>query len=550
MPIIRKEKMEKQSVKSQLLIGYLMPIIVFSVVFILTTFIILWNRTATNIYSSYNTNVTQINLGISDYITKLDNGLLNLYNDQNVFEYLRSVSREVLYGDNQEEYEYTANIQDRLNNLLNLNIEMYSVSLIDMRGRVQTVYKHGVLPYTIEFSDAEYDELRTSHGELIVLSGRSRKNIYNKDTRVISVGRKLIDSGNPNSLGTYIGYAIVEFEVDAIKELVDRHCLNDGFSVFIHDENNDFIYSASNKEWASDIDSNAESSGKVSFRKDGYVVQENEICSWKIVGVIGRQMIREQALSMGMPLFLLAFGCMIIIMMISLHMGGTISDMLTRINHQAHTLVEMEREQKDMQIKMLYSQIKPHFLYNTLESIRMMSLVAEKEQVSKAIKALADIFRYNTSKTAEYVTVQDEILHVQNYFLLQKLRLGDKVDFICEVDEHILKNKMMPFILQPLVENSIKHGLKKQKGKGVITVRINGIDDHLVFSVSDNGCGMNEEQILTVFKVADEGADGIGLNNINRRLEILCGEKLEIESEIGKGTTIRFRIPRAEGVQI
>lgn len=545
MAIIRKKKKEKMSIKSQLLMGYLLPILVFSVVFIFTVFIILWNRTATNIYNSYDNNITQINLGISDYITKLDNGLLNLYNDKDVFDYLRAVSKNVMYGNyDDEENAYSSEIQGILNTLLNINIEMYSVSLIDMADQVQTVYKHGVLPYTIEFQNAEYDELRESYGELIVLPGSVRKNMDNSDTRVISVGRKLIDAGNPNSLSTFVGYAIVEFEVDAIQELVERNCINDDFSVWIYDENKDVICSNSEELSKLGREITVANSRKVSLQKDGYVVQENVTGEWKIVGIIGKQIIREQALSMGMPLLLLVFGCVAIIMLISFRMGGTIGNMLEQINMQASALVEMEREKKDMQIKILYSQIKPHFLYNTLESIRMMSLVEEKELVSKAIKALADIFRYNTSKEADKVTVLDEVLHVKNYFLLQKLRLGEKVELICDIDENLLNGKMLPFMLQPIVENSIKHGFKKQKSKGVIIVKANRTEDEIVFSVSDNGCGMTEEQILAVYRTGNEGASGIGLNNINRRLELLWGKKLEIESTIDKGTTIIFRVPQ------
>ena len=133
---------------------------------------------------------------------------------------------------------------------------------------------------------------------------------------------------------------------------------------------------------------------------------------------------------------------------------------------------------------------------------------------------------------------------MKNYFLLQKLRLGEKVELICDIDENLLNGKMLPFILQPIVENSIKHGFKKLKSKGVIIVKANRTEDEIVFSVSDNGCGMTEEQILAVYRTGNEGTSGIGLNNINRRLELLWGKKLEIKSTIDKGTTIIFRVPQ------
>lgn len=545
MELKTNKKLEKISVKSQLLIGYLLPIIIFSLVFIFTVFVVLWNRISTNIYNSYYTNVTQINLSIDDSLAKIDNSLLNLYNDSYVFDYLRTVSRQIMYGDSADKgNESTFQIQERLTTLLNTNIEMYSVSLVDMGGHVQTVYKHGALPYSIEFSSEEYDELRKSHGELIVLSDNLRKNLDNSDERVIALGRKLIDSGNPNSLGTFVGYAIVEFEVSDLEDLLERQCANNGYSVLVYDGNQDIICSYTKDAGQVKQDGSVTNSQKASFWEDGYAVQENAISNWRIVGVIDKQTIREQALSIGMPLLLLAIGCALIIMLMSIRMGGMIGDMVEQIKHQSLSLVEIEREKKDMQIKLLYSQIKPHFLYNTLESIRMMSLVEEKELVANAIKALADIFRYNTSKDADSVAVLDEVLHMKNYFLLQKLRLRDKVELICDIDEDALNGKMPPFVLQPIVENSVKHAFGKMRKKGIINIKAIRNDNEIVFTVSDNGCGMTEEQIQAVYTMTGEENNGIGLKNINRRLKLLSGEGLEIESTPKQGTIVVFKVPQ------
>lgn len=545
MALKRNKKLDKLSVKSQLLIGYLLPIIIFSLVFIFTVFVVLWKRISSNIYNSYYTNVTQINLSIDDSLSKIDNGLLNLYNDQHVFDYLRMISRQIMYGDSEDKVnESTIQIQERLTTLLNTNVEMYSVSLVDMGEHVQTVYKHGVLPYSIEFSSEEYDELRKSHGELIVLSDKLRKNIDNSDERVIALGRKLIDSGNPNSIGTFIGYAIVEFEVSALEEVLERQCSNNDCSMMIYDRNQNIICSYTHKAGHVQQDGRVLESRKASIWEDGYAVQENATSNWRIVGVIDKHTIRGQAMSIGMPLLLLAVGCVLIIMLMSIRMGGMIGEMLEQIKQQSLSLIEIEREKKDMQIKLLYSQIKPHFLYNTLESIRMMSLVEEKELVASAIKALADIFRYNTSKDADSVTVSEEVIHMKNYFLLQKLRLRDRVELLCDIDENVLNGKMPAFILQPIVENSIKHGFDKMRKKGIINVKAIRHDTEIVFTIKDNGCGMTEEQIQAVYTMTGKETNGIGLGNIDRRLKLLSGEGLEIESIPKQGTTIVFKVPQ------
>ena len=536
---------DRKSIKRRLLIEYLLPTIAFSVIFIIAASIILWNRTAANIYDYYDNNITQINLGISDYITKLDGALLNLYRDKSVIGYLRAVARSVMYERHEDDQEsYLPEVKDSLKTLLNINVEIHSAMLIDMTGQAQIVYKHGVLPYTIDLQSEEFDALRESYGELVVLPCTTRKNADGSETRVISVGRKLIDSGNPNSLGTFIGYAVIVFEVDGIEDLMERYCIHDDFSVYLYDESKNSICSTAGGTEAPGREIDAAELRKASLSEDGYVVQQNITSRWEIVGVIKRQTVREQAASVSMPLLLLFFGSVGIIILISFRMGGIISGMMEHMNQQADALVEMEREKKNMQMKILYSQIKPHFLYNTLETIRMMSLVEEKELVAKAIKALADIFRYSTAKEKNKVTVLDEVLHVKNYFLLQKLRLGEKVELVCDIDESLLHGDMPPFMLQPIVENSIKHGFRRKKSKGIITIKVNKGEDEIVFSVGDNGCGMTEEQIAAVYGTADDGTAGIGLKNINRRLELLWGGKLEIKSDLGKGTTVTFRVPQ------
>lgn len=570
--MLRKERFEKSSLKSQLLMGYLLPVVLFSVIFIIIVFAILWKRTSVNIYNAYNNNITQLNFGITEYVTKLDNGMLNFYNDKEAMEYLRAVTREVLYED-APGYEPNAplRVRESLSTLLNLNIDMNSISLVNMKGEVQTVHKHGVLPYTLDFRSNYYDELRESYGELVVLEGTVRENLNNSQSYVVTAGRRLIDSGNPNSLGTYVGYIIIEFEVDAINELVGKYNNSGDFYIEICDENGEVI----------DFGNIGKTSPETSRPSGRKLEQENLLCDWTIRGVIGQEVMLGEAQTMGMPLLFLVLGSIVIIIVISIYisnkivrpikelqlameqykkaddivtlplsgsreitqLGSVFSDMTQRIRRQTLALAEAAEEKKEMQIKMLYSQIKPHFLYNTLESIRMMALLDKNEQLAKAIKALAELLRYNTSEKIENVKICEEVAHMQNYFLLQKLRMGDKVDLRCEIEEGVLESKMIPFVLQPLVENSIKHGFKGRHTKGQIEVKAWKEESIIRFSVNDNGCGMTEQQIKEVYHATNYREHGIGLTNIKRRLELIYGTTLEILSMEGQGVTIKFEIP-------
>lgn len=212
-------------------------------------------------------------------------------------------------------------------------------------------------------------------------------------------------------------------------------------------------------------------------------------------------------------------------------------------------------KQKEAEFKMLASQINPHFLYNTLETIRMRAFCNGDRELAGIVKKLGKIMRRNLEVSNENVSFESELELVKNYLEIQELRFKGKVDheFNIEVDEK--KYNILPLLLQPIVENAFVHGLEGTKEKGKITV--NAFEDlgYLIVEISDNGCGISKERLDFINEnlgnktVKENGHQSIGMGNINERIKIYYGDEygMYVFSELNIGTKVILILPAIEG---
>ena len=216
---------------------------------------------------------------------------------------------------------------------------------------------------------------------------------------------------------------------------------------------------------------------------------------------------------------------------------------------------ELLNEQQVMDFKMLASQINPHFLYNTLETIRMKAFKANDREVARAIKLLGKSMRYVLENTGtSFTTLSKELEHIKVYLDIQKLRFTDKFDSEIEVMEDIDPGKLLilPLLLQPVVENAILHGLEEKEKGGLIHILVRKQleeEELLCIEVSDNGNGMTEEALAFLQSTIEEKDisrnKSIGLYNINQRIKLTYGQKygVKIFSNIEEGTRVSLFIP-------
>ncbi|MCI8660167.1 MAG: histidine kinase [Lachnospiraceae bacterium] len=214
----------------------------------------------------------------------------------------------------------------------------------------------------------------------------------------------------------------------------------------------------------------------------------------------------------------------------------------------------------------LQNQINPHFLYNTLEGIRSEALLAGLESVAEMTEALATFFRYTISQVEHLVTLEDELANIENYYYIQQFRFGDKLALSIEYDEEddldkldILQYCLPKLTLQPIVENSIYHGIERKIGKGNLVIRIGVSDERLRIRVSDDGMGMKEETLRhlneRLSRLALDDVDGgsskkggIAVVNVNNRIKLLFGEEYGVvfysKEEVGTDVVLTLPLVR------
>lgn len=219
----------------------------------------------------------------------------------------------------------------------------------------------------------------------------------------------------------------------------------------------------------------------------------------------------------------------------------------TIIEKQVHK-EKINSRQKDAELKMLASQINPHFLYNTLETIRMKARCNGENEIEELVKMLAKIMRRNIQLGDNPVTLKSELELVEYYLRIQQYRFGERISFQINLSCNIDHLKIMPLIIQPIVENAFIHGLETKEGNGRIDIIIEK-KDCLRIHILDNGVGMSKEKLaeiiasLSNFNQTDH--TGLGITNVNQRIKLLYGDSygIYIDSEENAGTTAIIELP-------
>lgn len=235
---------------------------------------------------------------------------------------------------------------------------------------------------------------------------------------------------------------------------------------------------------------------------------------------------------------------------------GSLTKSFDVMTHRIQELMEQnvhEQEQKrKSELKALQSQINPHFLYNTLDSIIWMAEGKKNEEVVLMTASLARLLRQSISNEDEVVPIANEVEYARGYLTIQKMRYKDKLEFQIDVDPSILHIPLIKLVLQPIIENAIYHGLKYKESKGLLIIKGFPKDGNAVLQVIDDGVGMDEETLAHIYDrhKVNYHSNGVGVYNVQKRLKLYYGEDYGItyESAVGKGTTATITIPgRQEG---
>ncbi|MGP4040045.1 cache domain-containing sensor histidine kinase [Gracilibacillus sp. D59] len=238
-------------------------------------------------------------------------------------------------------------------------------------------------------------------------------------------------------------------------------------------------------------------------------------------------------------------------------LGRSFNTMLTKLNDLLHLTERQERQKRDAEFRSLQANINPHFLYNTLDTIQWMARKQKANDVAEVVESLAKLFRIGLSKGRDVISLSEEIDHIESYLKIQKTRYREKLHYQIKVDASIKQNAILKFILQPIIENAIYHGIKERRGAGHINIEAKPWGQDLLIQVSDDGKGMTPQQLsdmkealaesVTLTENSEETRNkkGYGMLNVQARIRLTHGSGygMTIDSQENIGTTVTILLP-------
>lgn len=238
-------------------------------------------------------------------------------------------------------------------------------------------------------------------------------------------------------------------------------------------------------------------------------------------------------------------------------LGRSFNKMLRQINHLMSLTKLREKEKRDAEFRSLQANINPHFLYNTLDTIQWMARKQKRNDIAEVVESLAKLFRIGLSKGRDIISLGEELDHIKNYLQIQKTRYRDKLNYQIHVGECVRDLYVIKFILQPIIENAIYHGIKERRGPGHIIVTVQEKESKLSITIEDDGAGMTELQLQEMRQALNEAIartenkgetrdkKGYGTLNVQARIQLAFGEGygMHIQSEEKLGTTVEIILP-------
>ncbi|MDO5516719.1 MAG: sensor histidine kinase [Clostridium sp.] len=569
-------------------IGKKLIICFFSIILILTAAITLFGNLAykKSINISQNENTNQI-------ITQVNNNVdFSVKNAENIINYMSKDPRVIrFFHDNKfKNDDLQDSVYDCIYSYTSVNSEIAGVMIVNRSGGyisdvMNKISRDSLLNERWYMKACEKpDEINID----INTVGRNVNNIFQYSAdEVFSISKAVVDK----KTNEIIGVILIDIKLDIIRQIIEN--VKPGTAGFIYImSGDDIVYTPVNdvvfrikNSWIQEIDNNIITK-KIKGENYQLTKVTSEYTSWRTIGVFPEKeslsvikRIEIQSVIIGILGLVIAqilatlFTRSIVKSIKKLRrlmkkaedgdllvqfnakyndevgeLGNSFNRMVKEINNLMILVKQEEKKKRIAEMNVLQAQIKPHFMYNTLDTIRWMAEENDEEDIVDIIEAFTTLLRISLSKGKEIITIKEEIQHVSSYLMIQKVRYEEKLDYEIKVDDNIMDYKVVKLILQPLVENAIYHGIKEKRGNGKIIIEGTKRKDNLYFSVSDNGRGMDKETLDKINKMLmsrkNEGS-GYGIFNVNERIKLMCGEAygLKYSSVYGEGTKVEVIYP-------
>lgn len=556
-----------------------------------------------------NSMLVEAQKNLKQYLKKMDSNMSANINIANyTFKDLNFSQEFTYYLDpknslsEREKNHYINSIQAELLNIHNMY--PYKFSSINIYSKNKQISQIGGWSYPLEsiYTTDYYHEITDNSSEIIYGNVRLYDNSYgnlakypnleNEKELVLPIYNKVYNI----STGEFIGF--IELDI-SLKRLIDIDSLStedSSIAYMLFNRNNSLLYS-SNKISQEDCKSLSfqQNSGLCNKVLNGtnYLVAYDKDPTTGLTRVIVMNERDVYATYNGINLALILIAlislvCIILLTSLTAHiMFRRLKDMMKMIsqiesgrfdvriktygfneissiaesfNHMAETLqttirtmVEKEKAQKEAELYALQVQINPHFLYNTLESMRMKCEIDSNYEMSNSIQILGSLLHYSLNWESKMVPLKEEIKNVRDYIQIMKMRFRNKFQYVIECDPNCMMDSVPKFILQPLVENCFSHAFLNINPPWNILIKASSHENHLTIKIIDNGVGIEASRLFQINEFLNgcqpnienrKSKHSIGVANVKQRIEILCkkGSKLSISSQLGRGTQITILI--------
>jgi two-component system sensor histidine kinase YesM len=436
-----------------------------------------------------------------------------------------------------------------------------------------------------------YSKALKAGGKAVFLGRYRDDRILNQSTNSFSVAR-VIKSFN----GAIIGGIVIDGNFNGLENIFNNVNLGENSNLVVLDQDNQIIFSK-NLLYL-DVLKNIRNMNQIKTvkLKTGEVLVGSSLSNktgWKLVGLISVNELNRGINMLRQTLLLLSIVAVMIVGVAAVWVsygitkplrklkslmkqvqlgnynvsmkalyGDEIGDVVRAFNKmsiQIHDLInqvlEVRYKQKEAELHNLKMQIRPHFLYNTLELIRAFAELKDNTEIIEMTTALGGLLRYSIKEHNRMVKVKEEMDQIKNYIKIQQIRLGDSFHVEYDVQPEVMQFLTIPIILQPIVENAFQHGLSNQLDDGLLHISCKAIGDMIIFEVFNNGTGIPSEQLRQInelleteqaLELREEVGFGIGLRNVAARIHLTFGEAygVFVDSEPDGGTTVRIKIPR------
>lgn len=540
--------------------------------------------------------IRQLNQNIDSYITYMDNIASVIAKSQDAYQLLYQQIGE----DEATKEGHRKRLLEQFNTILKSREDIRNIGIVQKDGVMLINSGYQAINPDLDLSTQEwYTNAVDNYNQYCLTSSHVQHVIKGQRPWVITLSREI---HNFYGTGNSDGVVFIDLNYNAIIDLCDQNSIGDKGYVFILDQDGNIVYHPSQQQLYNELQTenidtvmNADSDIVVTGEGDDekiYTLSHSETTGWTIVGCVNMAELLKDSREANNIYVMTAIVLVAIAMILSSFIARSITlpiqklrdsmkkvqegdfkaadvvipsqneigSLTTSFNAMTHRIEELmeenvkEQEQKrKIELKALQSQINPHFLYNTLDSIIWMAEGKKYEDVVLMTASLARLLRQSISNEDETVLIGQEIQYVKSYLTIQKMRYKDKLEFEISVDPFINSVHIVKLVLQPIVENAIYHGLKYKESKGLLTVTGYQKNQNAVIEITDDGVGMDEETLNHIFEKhkVNYRSNGVGVYNVQKRLCMYYGKEygLHYESEPGHGTTVTVTIPMEQEEQ-